>query len=98
MKVRNLERQEEELTRREKDVERRAKELVLRDLERAEEALAKREKEVELRILELAEGGQKRTQPQAPAPPAGTKMQTPVVYPLRPAKEELHSPRRAAQP
>ena len=97
LKVRNLEREEEELTRREKEVERRAKELVLRDLERAEEALAKREKEVELRLLELTAGDQ-RNQPQAPAPPAGTKMQSSVVYPLRPAKEEQHSPRRAAQP
>lgn len=98
LKVQNLEREEEDLARREKEVERRAKELVLRDLERAEEALAKREKELELRILELAEVDPRRKQSQAPALPSGTKMQTPVVYPLRPAKEEQSAPRRAAQP
>lgn len=98
LKVRNLEREEENLARREKEVERRAKELVLRDLERAEEGLAKREKEVELRLLELTEGDPKRNHPKASPLPPGTKIQTPVVYPLRPAKEEENSPRRAAQP
>jgi len=99
LKVQQLERQEDELARREMDVERKAKELALRELERQEQEIANREAEVDRRMKELA------GLPPAPEPPKRTApvreqgkvipllqpfgSDSPVVYPLRPAKEEL---------
>jgi streptogramin lyase len=99
LKVRTLEREEEDLARREKEVERRAKELVLRDLERAEEELAKREREVERRTQELIQQNTSRNPAPAPGlPPQRTKLEAPVAYPLRPAKEEVRRGERPPNP
>ena len=88
LKLRNLERQEEELIRRESEVERRAKQLTLQELERAEEELARREQQVARRLQELSELPP-NFKPEK-NPPLGTTLdvETPVAYPLRPAKEE----------
>ena len=88
LKLRNLERQEEELARRETEVERRAKQLTLQELERAEEELARREQKVARRLQELSELPTNLKLEKNP--PLGTTIDvdTPVAYPLRPAKEE----------
>jgi streptogramin lyase len=87
LKMRNLERQEEELARREADVERRAKEVALRELERQETELFRREQELERRMKELSElSSDAKAQPPLLAVPLGSD--SPVVYPLKPAKDE----------
>lgn len=100
LKVLQLERQEDELSRREMELERRSKELALRELERQEEELANREAAVDRRMKELASPPPVADPPKRPAPapsqgnvipllqPVGSD--SPVVYPLRPAKEERH--------
>lgn len=92
LKIRSLERQEEELARREADVQRRAKQLALRDLENQEEDLRRRELQVERRLKELSDLAPD-SKPQPPLLPVPIGSESPVVYPLKPAKDERNTTR-----
>ena len=92
LKFRNLERQEEEIARREADVQRRAKELALRELENQEADLRRRELQVERRLKELS-GLPSDSKPQPPLLPVPIGSDSPVVYPLKPARDERNTTR-----
>lgn len=92
LKIRTLERQEEELARREADVQRRAKELALRELETQEANLRSRELQVERRLKELS-GLPPDSKTQTPLLPVPVGSESPVVYPLKPARDERNTTR-----